>query len=80
MVAIAVALILSGGGPVFFRQQRVGEGGRLFTILKFRTMHDESTGSEFTAPDDPRVTRLGSVLRAKHLDELPQFLNVLSGR
>ena len=80
LVGIAVALKLSGGGPVLFRQQRVGEDGRLFTMYKFRTMRAGSGGSDFTAPGDPRVTRLGSVLRAQHLDELPQLLNVLFGQ
>jgi lipopolysaccharide/colanic/teichoic acid biosynthesis glycosyltransferase len=80
LVGIALALKLSGGGPVLFRQERVTEGGRLFTIYKFRTMEAGARGSEFTAPGDPRVTRLGSVLRARHLDELPQFVNVLCGQ
>jgi lipopolysaccharide/colanic/teichoic acid biosynthesis glycosyltransferase len=79
LAAIALALALSGGGPVLFRQERVGEGGRLFTIYKFRTMVDGARGSEVAAPGDPRVTRLGSVLRAQHLDELPQLANVLFG-
>jgi lipopolysaccharide/colanic/teichoic acid biosynthesis glycosyltransferase len=80
LAGIALALTLSGGGPVLFRQKRVGEGGRLFTIYKFRTMVDGARGSEFAAPGDPRVTRLGSVLRAQHLDELPQLANVLFGQ
>jgi lipopolysaccharide/colanic/teichoic acid biosynthesis glycosyltransferase len=78
--SIALALKLSGGGPVLFRQERVGEGGRLFTIYKFRTMGVGARGSDFAAPGDPRVTRLGAVLRARHLDELPQFANVLFGQ
>jgi lipopolysaccharide/colanic/teichoic acid biosynthesis glycosyltransferase len=80
LAAIALALKLSGGGPVLFRQERVGEGGRLFTIYKFRTMRTGAPGSEFAVPGDPRVTRLGSLLRAKHLDELPQLANVLCGQ
>jgi lipopolysaccharide/colanic/teichoic acid biosynthesis glycosyltransferase len=80
LVAIAAALKVSGGGPVLFRQQRVGEGGRLFTMYKFRSMRVGAGGTEITAPGDPRVTRLGSVLRAQHLDELPQLLNVLCGQ
>jgi lipopolysaccharide/colanic/teichoic acid biosynthesis glycosyltransferase len=80
LVVIAAALKLSGGGPVLFRQQRVGEGGRLFTMYKFRTMRAGAGGTEITAPGDPRVTRLGSLLRAQHLDELPQLLNVLFGQ
>lgn len=80
LAGIALALKLSAGGPVLFRQERVGEGGRPFTIYKFRTMAAGARGSDFAVPGDPRVTRLGSVLRAKHLDELPQFVNILCGQ
>lgn len=80
LAGIALALKLSEGGPVLFRQERLGEGGRLFTIYKFRTMGAGARGSDFAVPGDPRVTRLGSVLRAKHLDELPQFVNILCGQ
>ncbi len=80
LVAIALALKLSGGGPVLFRQERVGEGGRPFTIYKFRSMETGAHGSDFAVPGDPRVTRLGALLRAKHLDELPQFVNILRGQ
>jgi lipopolysaccharide/colanic/teichoic acid biosynthesis glycosyltransferase len=64
-------------GGVFFRQDRVGLGGRAFSILKLRTMR--GTGADWSAPGDPRVTRLGAVLRKTHIDELPQLINVLRG-
>ncbi len=80
LVAIALALKLSDRGPVLFRQERIGEGGRPFTIYKFRTMGVGAHGSDFALPGDPRVTRLGAVLRARHLDELPQFVNILFGQ
>jgi lipopolysaccharide/colanic/teichoic acid biosynthesis glycosyltransferase len=64
-------------GGVFFRQDRVGLGGRAFSILKLRTMR--GTGSDWSAPGDPRVTRLGAILRKTHIDELPQLINVLRG-
>jgi len=69
-------------GPLLYRQVRVGRNGRLFTILKFRTMRpdaEQATGAVWTAPDDPRVTSVGRVLRKTRLDELPQFYNVLRG-
>lgn len=93
LIAIAVAVRLDSRGPVLFRQKRVGRFGREFTILKFRTMSEDaesrlpdvihlnrnSDGLLFKAPDDPRLTRIGRVLRRYSLDELPQLCNVLTG-
>jgi exopolysaccharide biosynthesis polyprenyl glycosylphosphotransferase len=81
LAAVALALACSGG-PVFYRQLRRGLGGRPFTILKFRTMVEQSErpGEPVWArEDDPRVTRIGRVLRRTRIDELPQLWNVLAG-
>jgi lipopolysaccharide/colanic/teichoic acid biosynthesis glycosyltransferase len=78
-LVIAIAIRLHDGGPVFYRGERVGLGGRRFRIFKFRTMGPEANGPTSTAADDPRVTRLGRFLRSSKLDELPQLLNVLRG-
>ncbi len=80
-VGIAVAIKLDSPGPVFFRQQRVGRGGKLFKIIKFRTM-TAATGSAclaLTLRDDKRITSVGSFLRRTKIDELPQLVNVLAG-
>lgn len=81
LTAIALIAKLSSPGPVLYRGKRVGLHGRLFLILKFRTMvpNAESLGGSATAGDDPRLTRLGKFLRHYKLDELPQLLNVLKG-
>lgn len=81
MLALAVWIALDSGGPVFYRQQRVGRFGRAFRIHKFRTM---SVGADLHGPlvtvgDDARVTRAGRWLRHWRLDELPQFIDVLRG-
>jgi exopolysaccharide biosynthesis polyprenyl glycosylphosphotransferase len=78
---IALLVRLEDGGPVFFRQERVGRGGKPFMIWKFRTMRvdAESGGPVWAAQNDSRVTRLGRVLRRTRLDELPQFFNLLTG-
>jgi lipopolysaccharide/colanic/teichoic acid biosynthesis glycosyltransferase len=80
-LVIAMAIALEDGGPVFFRQQRVGRGGRLFLLWKFRTMRvdAERIGGQLTVRGDPRITRVGQWLRGAKLDELPQLLNVLRG-
>lgn len=81
-LVIAVAIRLDSGGPVFFRQQRVGRFGQLFDIHKFRTMlvDAEARGMQITVGADPRVTRVGRMLRKYKLDELPQLLDVFSGK
>jgi lipopolysaccharide/colanic/teichoic acid biosynthesis glycosyltransferase len=78
---IAVAIKLSSPGPMLFHQKRVGKNGRLFEILKFRSMrvNAENEGPEMTAAGDARVTPVGAALRRTKLDELPQFWNVLVG-
>jgi exopolysaccharide biosynthesis polyprenyl glycosylphosphotransferase len=83
--AIAIAVRLSSSGPVFFRQERVTKGGRVFRMLKFRTMKsnvDSPTDTSvpfFKLQSDPRLTPVGKILRRLSLDELPQFWNVLKG-
>lgn len=78
---LALLIRAEDGGPVFFRQERIGYRGRRFRIWKFRTMvpDAESRGLPLTGWRDPRVTRIGSWLRQLKLDELPQLLNVLVG-
>jgi len=92
-VGIAIAVKLNSPGPVFFKQRRVGVGGRLFWIYKFRTMvadaercksrlehlNQYGDGRFFKIKDDPRITRVGCILRRTSLDELPQLLNVIRG-
>jgi len=76
---IALAIRLDDGGPVFYSQWRVGRGLRKFRLFKFRSMVVNSCGSALTGPGDPRITRVGRLLRKWKLDELPQLINVLKG-
>jgi lipopolysaccharide/colanic/teichoic acid biosynthesis glycosyltransferase len=81
LIAIALWIKLDSPGPVFFRQERVGRGGALFRIHKFRSMRADAplAGSQLTVGADPRITRAGQLLRRTKLDELPQLIDVLAG-
>lgn len=92
MVAVAVAIKLEDNGPIFYRAPRVGENGKLFHMLKFRSMvinadklqfpegeESEKSSKFHKRPDDPRITRIGRLIRRTSADELPQLINVLRG-
>ena len=79
LVVLAILVRLNLGSPVLFRQKRPGLGGRVFEVLKFRTMREEHDASGRPLPDADRLTPFGRWLRAASLDELPELLNVLKG-
>jgi exopolysaccharide biosynthesis polyprenyl glycosylphosphotransferase len=82
MLLTALAVYLTAKGPIFYIQERMGLDGSRFKIFKFRTMKPDAeagTGPVWAVDNDPRCTRLGTVLRRTSLDELPQFFNVLKG-
>ncbi|HUS18598.1 MAG TPA: sugar transferase [Terriglobales bacterium] len=83
MLLVAIAIKLDSKGPVLYRQMRVGKNGKPFEILKFRSMRIDAetlSGPVWAAEEDPRITRVGRLIRKVRLDELPQFLNVLYGQ
>lgn len=92
LIILTIAIKLEDGGPVFFKQKRVGHNGKIFEIYKFRSMttdaekikatlmdQNEVEGAMFKMKNDPRVTRVGKFIRRHSLDELPQFFNVFMG-
>jgi len=82
MVVIMIIIRFSSAGPVFFSQQRFGLRGKVFKVIKFRTMYESNgeTDTEQAKPGDPRITPVGRLLRRMSLDELPQLFNVLMGQ
>jgi exopolysaccharide biosynthesis polyprenyl glycosylphosphotransferase len=84
VLILVMPLVLLGNaignrGPLFYTQDRVGKNSRTFRIIKFRSMRPDGKNSQWTAKNDPRVTRFGRLLRVTHLDELPQSMNILRG-
>ncbi|HEX7167409.1 MAG TPA: sugar transferase [Acidimicrobiales bacterium] len=80
-LVVIVGNLLGNRGPLFYTQPRVGKNGRVFEIVKFRTMRPATTGlvNEWTTEDDPRITPFGALLRRAHIDESPQMLNIFKG-
>lgn len=79
---VALLIRLTSPGPIIFAQERIGQNGKPFTMIKFRSMYEDAekrTGPKWATEDDPRITPLGRILRKTRLDEIPQFLNVLKG-
>jgi exopolysaccharide biosynthesis polyprenyl glycosylphosphotransferase len=82
LLLFALAVKLDDGGPIFYRQRRVGEGGREFEMIKLRSMRvtAEDGGAQWSAHDDDRVTSVGALMRRLHIDEMPQLWNVIRGQ
>ncbi len=80
-IILMILVKLGSKGPIFFKQERIGKGGKPFYIIKFRTMYidAEKHGPRLSKTDDPRITKLGRFLRKVRLDEIPQFYNVIKG-
>jgi lipopolysaccharide/colanic/teichoic acid biosynthesis glycosyltransferase len=78
-IPVILAILIEDGRPVLFRQRRMGFRGRPFVMLKFRTMRVANSGPAFTQANDPRITRVGRVIRRCRIDELPQIINILAG-
>ncbi|MBQ7626662.1 MAG: sugar transferase [Rhodocyclaceae bacterium] len=79
ILVLGIAVKLDSPGPMLFRQKRVGRHGKIFRIHKLRTMRSDQSGTSMTARGDARITRVGKLLRHSKLDELPQFIDVLTG-
>lgn len=81
LLVVSVLIKLNSSGSIFFIQNRVGQGGKTFRVIKFRTMVENACrlGPKLTAKNDPRIRKIGQVLRWSKLDELPQLINVLKG-
>ena len=81
MLVTALLIKLDSKGPIFFMQERLGQKGKPFKIIKFRTMYQgaENNGPVWTEHNDPRITRVGKVIRKLRLDELPQLWNIFRG-
>lgn len=80
LLLLSIAIRLDSAGPVLFRQERVGRGGGVFRIRKFRSMSTSPGGPSVSTSTDARITRVGRVIRTAKLDELPQLLDVFQGR
>jgi lipopolysaccharide/colanic/teichoic acid biosynthesis glycosyltransferase len=79
---VALAIVLESGRPVLFSQRRLGKGGKPFNLIKFRTMWQDAEAdgkAVWTQEGDPRMTKVGRILRKMHLDEFPQFISVFKG-
>ncbi len=81
LLMAALAIYLEDHGPIFYKQQRIGKHGKLFWLYKFRSMivGADKNGAQWTEKNDPRITRIGSIIRKMHIDEVPQLFNVLRG-
>ena len=82
MLFLIILVHITSPGPAIYKQRRVGKDGKVFNLMKIRTMLKDAeakTGPVWTAKNDPRITRLGRILRPLHLDELPQLVNTLMG-
>lgn len=81
LIVTAIAIKIESPGPVFYKQERVGLNGKLFSVIKLRSMRTdaEKNGPQWAAKNDPRVTQVGKFIRKTRIDELPQIINVLNG-